>query len=105
MLTIGHKGADALAPGNTLESFAAAVEAGVDAIEFDALRPPADFGEAEDWRRATAGPAKGGGPLLVAHDWADAARREPMTLPEALDAFTRPPLDAVRIDLDLKVAG
>ena len=52
MLTIGHKGADALAPGNTLESFAAAVEAGVDAIEFDVLRPRDDFGEAEDWRRA-----------------------------------------------------
>lgn len=105
MLTIGHKGADALAPGNTLESFAAAVEAGVDAIEFDVLRPRADFGEAEDWRRAAAGPAKAGGPLLVAHDWGDASRREPMTLAEALDAFARPPLDGVRIDLDLKVAG
>ena len=38
-LRIGHKGADAITPGNTLESFAAAVEAGVDAIEFDVLRP------------------------------------------------------------------
>ncbi|MDX6580914.1 MAG: glycerophosphoryl diester phosphodiesterase [Solirubrobacterales bacterium] len=105
MLRIGHKGADALAPGNTLESFAAAVEAGVDAIELDVLRPREDFPDPEDWRRAAAGPARAGGPLLVAHDWGDARRREPITLAEALDAFGRPPLDRVRFDLDLKVAG
>ena len=105
MLKIGHKGADALVQGNTLESFAAAVEAGVDAIEFDVLRPREDFDETGDWRGAPAGPADGGGPLLVAHDWGDARRREPMTLAEALDAFTRPPLDRVRFDLDLKTAG
>jgi glycerophosphoryl diester phosphodiesterase len=105
MLRIGHKGADALAPGNTLESFAAAVEAGVDAIEFDVLRPRADFGEAADWRDAPAGPAQAGGPLLVAHDWGDAGRREPITLADALDALTRPPLDGIRFDLDLKVTG
>src|SRR5687767_8405717 len=105
MLTIGHKGADALASGNTLESFAAAVKAGVDAIEFDVLRPREDFGEAEDWRRAPAGPADGGGPLLVAHDWADARRRDPLTLDQALDALASPPFDQLRFDLDLKVAG
>ena len=43
--------------------------------------------------------------LLVAHDWGDAARREPLTLDEALDAFTRAPLDRVEIDCDLKIAG
>jgi glycerophosphoryl diester phosphodiesterase len=103
---IGHKGADSIAPGNTLESFAAAVEAGVDMIEFDVLRPRADFADGGNWRRAAAGPvADPGGPLLVAHDWGDAARRDPLTLAEALDAFTRPPLDAVEIDCDLKVAG
>jgi glycerophosphoryl diester phosphodiesterase len=74
-------------------------------IELDVLRPRADFPGGADWRRAPAGPAEAGGPLLVAHDWADAARREPLTLAEALDAFARPPLDSVRIDLDLKVAG
>ena len=58
MLRIGHKGADALAPGNTLASFTAAVEAGVDAIEFDVLRPRGDFDRAEDWRRAPAGPGR-----------------------------------------------
>ena len=38
MLRIGHKGAAALAPENTLASFRAAVEAGVDVVEFDVLR-------------------------------------------------------------------
>jgi glycerophosphoryl diester phosphodiesterase len=102
---IGHKGADAIAPGNTLESFAAAVEAGVDAIEFDVLRPRSDFADGADWRDAPAGPAPATEPLLIAHDWRDAARREPLTLADGLDAFTRPPLDRVRFDLDLKVAG
>jgi glycerophosphoryl diester phosphodiesterase len=102
---IGHKGADAIAPGNTLESFEAAVATGVDVIEFDVLRPRGDFAQASDWRRAPAGPAKGSGPLLVAHDWGDAAAREPITLAQALDAFTRPPLEKVEFDLDLKVAG
>lgn len=102
---IGHKGADAIAPGNTLASFHAAVEAGVEMIELDVLRPRGDFTAARDWRRAAAGPARGSGPLLVAHDWGDAARRDPLTLGETLDAFTRPPLDAVEIACDLKVAG
>ena len=105
MLRIGHKGADALVPGNTLDSFAAAVEAGVDAIELDVLRPRGDFGEASEWRRAPAGPAEGSGPLLVAHDWGDARRRDPHTLDEVLDALCEPPLDTLRFDLDLKVAG
>ncbi len=34
---IGHKGADALVPGNTIASFEKAVEVGVDLIEFDVL--------------------------------------------------------------------
>jgi glycerophosphoryl diester phosphodiesterase len=37
-LAIGHRGAAALAAENTLESFRAAVAAGVDLIEFDVLR-------------------------------------------------------------------
>ena len=105
MLRIGHKGADALVPGNTLESFAAAADAGADAIELDVLRPRSDFAEGSDWRRAPAGPATASAPLLVAHDWGDARRREPLTLAEALDALARPPLDRLRFDLDLKVAG
>jgi glycerophosphoryl diester phosphodiesterase len=105
LLRIGHKGADLIAPGNTLESFEAAVDAGVDAIEFDVLRPRSDFDAGEDWRRATAGPAKAGGPLLAAHDWPDAARRDPLTLEQVLDAFCAGRLAEVRPNLDLKVAG
>jgi glycerophosphoryl diester phosphodiesterase len=82
---IGHKGADAIAPGNTLESFRAAVEIGVDMIEFDVLA-----------RRTGA---------LIAHDGEDARMRSPLGLADALRAFTQPPLDAVSIDCDLKFPG
>ncbi len=106
MLRIGHKGADSIRPGNTLESFEAAVAAGAELIELDVLRPRRDFDHRDDWRHAAAGPAAApAGPLLVAHDWGDAARRDPMTLDQTLDAFTRPPLDRVEIDFDLKIAG
>lgn len=40
ILRIGHRGAAALAPENTLRSFRAALEAGVDLIEFDVLDLP-----------------------------------------------------------------
>jgi glycerophosphoryl diester phosphodiesterase len=106
MRLIGHKGADSIRPGNTIESFEAAVEAGVDTIELDVLRPRADFAASDDWRRAAAGPvAEPGGPLLIAHDWGDARRREPLTLAEGLETFASAPLDRVQLDLDLKIAG
>jgi glycerophosphoryl diester phosphodiesterase len=44
-------------------------------------------------------------PLVVAHDWHAAGRRRPLTLTEVLDAFTRPPLDRVEIDCDVKLPG
>jgi glycerophosphoryl diester phosphodiesterase len=44
-------------------------------------------------------------PLVIAHDWADAERRTPLRLTEALDAFLEPPLDRVEIDLDIKLPG
>ena len=91
---VGHKGADAIVPGNTLESFRAAVEAGVDTIEFDVL-----------WLRDADLPLEQRAPLVVAHDWGDAERRTPLTLTEALDAFLEPPLDRVEIDLDIKLPG
>ncbi len=93
---VGHKGADLIAPGNTLPSFAAAVEAGVDTIELDVLWTRAGHPRLASEERA---------PLLVAHDWHDAERRTPLTLGEALDAFTEPPLDKVEIDLDIKLPG
>jgi len=91
---VGHKGADAIVPGNTLESFAAAVEAGVDTIELDVL-----------WLPDAHLPIEQRAPLVVAHDWGDAERRTPLTLTEALDAFCEPPLDGVEIDLDVKLPG
>lgn len=105
-LRIGHKGADAILPGNTLGSFEAAVAAGAETIELDVLRPRSEFADRDDWRRAPAGPASPGAPpLLVAHDWGDAARRRPLTLDAVLDAFTRAPLDRVEVHCDLKIAG
>src|SRR4051794_29463958 len=83
---IGHKGADAIVRGNTAESFDVAVEHGVDMIELDVLR-------AKEGR------------LIVAHDHHDALVRKPMGLTEALDLFLEPPLEAVEIDCDLKLAG
>ena len=38
LIRVGHKGADHVAPGNTAASFEAALEHGVDMIEFDVLR-------------------------------------------------------------------
>jgi glycerophosphoryl diester phosphodiesterase len=43
------------------------------------------------------------GRLVIAHDHTDADRRRPLTLHEGLDAFTRPPLDRVELDCDLKL--
>ncbi len=81
-------------PGNTLASFEAAVGVGVDVVELDVLWLPDAHLPLE--RRA---------PLVVAHDWHDAERRTPLRLTEALDAFLVPPLDAVEIDLDVKLPG
>jgi hypothetical protein len=55
---------------------------GVDMIELDVLRPPGDFADAGNWRSAAAGPDQGSGPLLVAHDWADARRADTALLSE-----------------------
>jgi glycerophosphoryl diester phosphodiesterase len=93
---VGHKGADLIAPGNTPASFRSAVEAGVDTIEFDVLWTRDGHPKIDPAERT---------PLVVAHDWHDAARRQPLTLTEALDAFLEPPLDRVEVDLDVKLAG
>ena len=61
---IGHKGADHIAPGNTLASFDAGLAAGVDMIEFDVLP------EFQD----------GTGRLWLAHDYTVAADRVPLEL-------------------------
>jgi glycerophosphoryl diester phosphodiesterase len=85
---VGHKGADLIAPGNTFASFDAAVEAGVDMIEFDVLSE------------------EHGDRLILAHDWADAVRREsPHTLEEALAHFASEDFAGVELDVDLKLPG
>jgi glycerophosphoryl diester phosphodiesterase len=95
-LRVGHKGADAIVPGNTVESFEKAVEVGVDVVEVDVLWT-------RDGHPRIAADERT--PLIVAHDWRDAERRKPLTLAQGLDAFLRPPLDQVEIDLDLKLPG
>jgi glycerophosphoryl diester phosphodiesterase len=91
---VGHKGADLIVPGNTPASFRAAVETGVDTIEFDVV-----------WLADAHLPPEQRHPLIVAHDWDDAASRTPLKLTETLDAFLEPPLDRVEIDLDIKLPG
>lgn len=93
---VGHKGADLIRPGNTLESFAAGVRAGADTIEVDVLWMPDGNPRLAPTQRT---------PLRIAHDWRDARAREALTLDEALRAFTRPPLDAAELNLDLKMVG
>ena len=83
---VGHKGADALAAGNTTASFEAALRAGVDVIEFDVLR-------LRDGR------------LVLAHDLDDAARREPLTLDEGLDRLASEAYAGIELDVDLKWPG
>jgi glycerophosphoryl diester phosphodiesterase len=94
MRLVGHKGADLIARGNTVESFKAAVDAGADTIELDVI-----------WLRDAELPPEQRAPLMVAHDWAAHAAHPPLSLTEALDAFLEPPLDQVEIDLDIKLPG
>jgi len=83
---VGHKGADHVAPGNTEESFEAALAAGVDVIEFDVLR-------LRDGR------------LVLAHDYSDAGKREPLTLDEGFDHFAGEAYEDVELIVDLKLPG
>ena len=86
MKRVGHKGADLVAPGNTVASFEAALEHDVDMIEFDVLR-------LRDGR------------LVLAHDYDDAAGREPLTLEEGLDHFAGEAYAGVELDVDMKLPG
>jgi glycerophosphoryl diester phosphodiesterase len=86
---IGHKGADLIAPGNTLASFDAALEAGVDMVEFDVLPEHPD----------------GTGRLVLAHDFKAARRGTPVTLEEGLEHFRQDAWSDVELDVDLKLPG
>ncbi len=87
---VGHKGADLIAPGNTLASFDAALEAGVDMIEFDVL--PED-----QHALATT-------PLLLAHDYGHPLDQA-MTLEQGLDHLASETFGTTELDVDLKLPG
>jgi glycerophosphoryl diester phosphodiesterase len=83
---VGHKGAEHVAPGNTFESFQAALDLRVDMIEFDVIRLH-------------------GGELVLAHDLEDAAERTPHSLAEGLDHFAGGAYADTELDVDLKAPG
>ena len=86
---VGHKGADLIAPGNTRASFDAALEAGVDMIEFDVLCERPD----------------GSGRLVLAHDYGAVRHGTPPTLEEGLDHLAGNSFAGVGLDVDLKLPG
>ena len=90
MRRVGHKGAHALTPGNTLESFDAALATGVDMIEFDIL--PVE-------------PARPHSDLVLAHDPSDLKNRTPVRLDDALAHLARPEFADLEFDVDLKIPG
>jgi glycerophosphoryl diester phosphodiesterase len=81
---VGHKGADHIAPGNTVASFDAALAAGVDMIEFDVL--PVE------------------GRLVLAHDYTDDIDAA-LTLEEGLAHLASSRFRDVELDVDLKLPG
>jgi glycerophosphoryl diester phosphodiesterase len=93
---VGHRGASALAPENTLEALALAVELGCDMLEFDVL----DLVD---------------GTLVLAHELRPSARRQPLTRlrearPELLTladalALCGERFPAVGLQIDLKRRG
>jgi glycerophosphoryl diester phosphodiesterase len=89
VLRVGHKGASHLAPGNSLESFRAAIEVGVDMIEFDVLPEHPD----------------GRGRLLLAHDYEDMHSRTPLSLEECLEHLSGDQFAGVEFDVDVKLPG
>jgi glycerophosphoryl diester phosphodiesterase len=86
LVRVGHKGADHVAPGNTVESFEAALAHGVDMIEFDVLRT-------RDGR------------LVLAHDYEDAEGRDCLTLDQGLDHFAGEAYNGIELDVDMKLPG
>jgi glycerophosphoryl diester phosphodiesterase len=82
---VGHKGADHIAPGNTLASFDAALAAGVDMVEFDVLRVD--------------------GRLVLAHDLRAAEGPGVITLEEGLDHLVTDAYAGIELDVDLKQVG
>jgi glycerophosphoryl diester phosphodiesterase len=86
---VGHKGAAHIAPGNTFASFEAAVQVGVDMIEFDVLSENLD----------------GSGRLLLAHDYEALRASEPLTLQEGLEHLAGSAYEGIELDVDVKIPG
>jgi glycerophosphoryl diester phosphodiesterase len=82
---IGHGGASALAPANTLASFDMAREIGVDIVEFDVRA----------WR----------GELVLAHTRLDAPRPWNLRLQEALCYLSGPDFREIELNADVKQMG
>jgi glycerophosphoryl diester phosphodiesterase len=82
---IGHGGASALAPANTLASFDAALEVGVDVVEFDVRA----------WR----------GELVLAHTILHAPRPGNVRLHDALAHLASQRFADVGVNLDVKSPG
>lgn len=84
LLRVGHRGAAALAPANTLHSIELALEAGVDLVELDVLGLP-------------------GGAVVLGHSRGELAA-EPLTLDEAL-AFLDRRAPGIGLVVDVKNRG
>lgn len=82
---IGHGGASAIAPANTLASFDAARQVGVDMIEFDV----------RSWR----------GELVLAHTVLDARLGRSVRLQDALDHLAARAFDGIELNVDVKHVG
>jgi glycerophosphoryl diester phosphodiesterase len=87
LIRVGHKGADGIVTGNTLASFDAALDLGVDMIEFDIMPYPRT------------------GQLVLAHDPRVAREGDPPTLEEGLRHLAGPRFAGVQFDVDLKSLG
>ena len=104
-LRIGHRGAAALAPENTLAAFRAALDAGVDLIEFDALQlRDGDLvvAHSHDLHEVSHGAARGTLKEMTLEEIRRVCPQLP-TLDEALGFFTEKP--EVGAHLDLKSPG
>jgi glycerophosphoryl diester phosphodiesterase len=82
---IGHGGASALAPANTLASFDAALEVGIDMVEFDVRQ----------WRDE----------LVLAHTLLDARRGRNVRLHDALAHLSGRRFGDVELNVDVKHVG
>jgi glycerophosphoryl diester phosphodiesterase len=84
-LRIGHGGASALAPANTLASFDAALGVGVDMVEFDVRECRGD--------------------LVLAHTVFHSRRKWNLRLEEALSHLSHPRFDGIGLNVDVKRPG